>query len=106
MPKVTYIEANGEEKEVDVAVGESLMQAAVNNFVEGIIGECGGSCVCATCHCFVDEDWREKVGPPNPAEEDMLSYEDTRQENSRLGCQIKMTEELDGLIVRLPESQH
>ena len=106
MPKVTFIEDSGEEKQVEVAIGESLMQAAVNNMIEGIIGECGGSCVCATCHCFIDDDWRERVGPTNEAEDDMLSYEDSRQENSRLGCQVKMTEELDGLVVRLPASQY
>lgn len=106
MPKVTYIEYNGETKEIDVPAGDSVMQGAVNNLVEGIIGECGGSCICATCHCYVDEAWRDKVGPPGDAEEDMLSLDANRRENSRLGCQIKITEELDGLIVRLPESQH
>ena len=106
MPKVTYIEDNGDTIEVEVPVGLTLMRAAIENSVEGIAGDCGGTCACGTCHCFVDEDWWEVVGPPNPEEEDMLSFVEARQDKSRLCCQITMSEEIDGIVVRLPDSQY
>ena len=108
MPKVTYIEFNGTPHEVEVPVGLSVMRGAVNNGVPGIDADCGGECACATCHVYIDPAWRERIGVPEAEsmEESMLSFAAVREENSRLSCQITMTEELDGLVVRMPEGQH
>lgn len=105
MPLVKYIEHDGTEHELEVEVGESVMQAAVDNMVNGIVAECGGSCVCATCHCYVDEIWYEKSGEVDAMEKGMIELTADPRPNSRLSCQIIMTDELDGLVVRLPESQ-
>ena len=105
MPKITYIEHNGTQHEVDAEVGVSLMQAAIDNLVPGIDADCGGECSCATCHVMVKEDWVAKTGSPEEGEESMLDLNPERQGNSRLSCQITVTEELDGLIVDLPEFQ-
>ena len=106
MPKITYIEHNGAEHVVDVKAGLSVMEGAVKNNVPGIDADCGGACACATCHCYVDEAWREHTGAPSAMEESMLDFAENVEPNSRLSCQIKVTEALDGLVVRLPESQH
>jgi ferredoxin, 2Fe-2S len=108
MPKVTYIEFNGTPHEVEVPVGLSVMKGAVNNGVPGIDADCGGECACATCHVYVDEAWLGRTGLPVPGsmEESMLSFAALKEANSRLSCQIAMSEALDGLIVRLPEGQH
>lgn len=106
MPKVTYIEHNGTEHVVEVPVGKSVMQGAVDNNVPGIDADCGGECACATCHVFVDPAWEAKTGTANEQEASMLSFAATKQDNSRLSCQIEMTAALDGLIVRMPEAQH
>jgi len=108
MPKVLYVEANGTEHVIEVPVGENVMRGAVYNDVAGIIGECGGAISCATCRCYVDEAWSAKVGgPASSAEQDLLSAtEDELKPNARLSCQITMTPELDGLVVRLPEKQY
>ena len=98
MPKVTFIAPDGSEVIADNAEG-NLMNIAVENQVDGIDGDCGGVCSCATCHIKVSADWKEKVGPASEAETDMLELEEDVDESSRLGCQIKMTEELDGLVV-------
>ena len=105
MPKVTYIEYNGTEHQVEVPVGLSVMRGAVNNAVPGIDAGCGGECACATCHVYVDEAWREKVGAPSPMEEDMLDFGFDVRPNSRLSCQIKVSDDLDGLVVSTPERQ-
>lgn len=105
MPTVKYVKHDGSEQEVEIVVGESVMQAAVDNMIEGIIGECCGCCSCATCHCYVDESWFEKVGEPNEIEQGMLKFAQDLKTTSRLSCQILMTDELDGLVVHLPESQ-
>lgn len=105
MPVVTYISHDGAINEVEVASGTSVMQAAVDNMIDGIIGECGGSCSCATCHCYVDEAWLDKIAPASEMEKDMLECVLEPRENSRLSCQITVTEELDGLVINLPESQ-
>ena len=105
MPKVTFITHEGKEYQVDAAVGSTVMEAAIHNRVPGIEAECGGACACATCHVYVDEAWREKTGAPGPNEEDMLDFAFEVRPNSRLSCQIRMTEEFDGLIVRIPERQ-
>ena len=108
MPLVTYIAFDGTENQIDVAVGENVMRGALYNDIEGILGECGGGLACATCHCYVDESWAGKVGTPTSQDEsDMIdSATSERKATSRLSCQIEMTGELDGLIVRLPESQY
>jgi ferredoxin, 2Fe-2S len=108
MPKVTYIEFSGREHVVEVPVGLSLMRGAVNNGVPGIDADCGGECACATCHVYVDEAWRERIGTPQPGsmEESMLSFAAAAEPNSRLSCQIAMRPEFDGLVVRMPDGQH
>ena len=105
MPKITFIEQNGTEHVVDAETGLSVMENAVKNMVPGIDADCGGACACATCHIYVDKTWREKVGDPTGMEESMLDFAHEPNELSRLSCQIQMTDELDGLIVRLPEFQ-
>lgn len=105
MPKITYITHDGTATEVEATVGSTVMQTAVDNFIDGILAECGGACSCATCHCYIDETWQEKVGEANPLEKEMLDFAVEPKENSRLSCQIDVTEELDGLVVHLPESQ-
>ena len=105
MPKIIYIEHDGTERAVDAEVGATVMETAIRNSVPGIVAECGGACSCATCHVHVDEAWSEKVGPPSPMEEDMLDFAFDVRPTSRLSCQIKMTDDLDGLIVRTPEQQ-
>lgn len=108
MPKVTYIEHSGVEHVVDVPLGENVMRGALYNGVEGIVGECGGGLSCATCHCYVDGAWSAKVGgPATQAEEELLeSAACPVRPTSRLSCQIEMSDALDGLVVRLPESQY
>ena len=106
MAKITYIQFDGSESVVDVKPGLSVMEGAVKNNVRGIDGDCGGACACATCHVYVDEGWAAKVGEKSAMEESMLDFAENVEPNSRLSCQIKVTEDLDGLIVRLPESQY
>jgi 2Fe-2S ferredoxin len=105
MPVVTYISHNGAINEVEVASGSSVMQGAVDNMIDGIIAECGGSCSCATCHCYIDPAWVDRIPAASEMEKDMLECVLEPQETSRLSCQIKITDDLDGLVVRLPESQ-
>lgn len=107
MPKVTYIEHGGAEHVVDVPVGENVMRGALYNGIEGIVGECGGGLACATCHCYVDEEWLGRTGTPSEAEVQMFDSASSEvKPNSRLSCQITVTDELDGLVVRLPETQY
>ena len=105
MPKITYIDSSGTARTVTAALGATVMEAAIRNAIPGIEAECGGACACATCHVYVDEAWREKVGPPSPMEEDMLDFGFDVRPNSRLSCQIKVTDELDGLVVSTPKRQ-
>ncbi|HYD68911.1 2Fe-2S iron-sulfur cluster-binding protein [Azospirillum sp.] len=106
MAKVTFIEHGGAAQTVDIPEGWTVMQGAVRNGVEGIEAECGGSCACATCHCYVEEEFLDRLAPPSQTEEEMLdSTASERLPNSRLSCQIKVTAALDGLVVRLPEAQ-
>ena len=105
MVQITYVEHDGTEHVVDSQTGVSLMQAAIDNLVPGIDADCGGECSCATCHVMVNENWLEKVGPPGEMEESMLDLNPERQENSRLSCQVEVSEELDGLRVSMPELQ-
>ena len=103
--QVTYITHNGEPIVVAAIDGASVMQIATSNAVPGIDAECGGSLSCATCHVYVDEDWYRLVGPPSATEKDMLEFVEEPADNSRLSCQIKFTQALDGLVVRVPEQQ-
>ena len=105
MAKVTYIQFGGQERVVDVEPGLSVMEGAVHNGVIGILADCGGACSCATCHVYVDQAWVDRVPGKEEVEESMLECVMDQQPNSRLSCQIKVTDELDGLIVRLPEKQ-
>ena len=105
MPKVTYVEFDGTRHEVDVPLGENVMRGALYNDLPGIAGECGGACSCATCHVYVAADWEEKVGKASSMEEDMLDFARDVRPNSRLSCQIKVSEALDGLVVSTPERQ-
>ena len=106
MASVTYIEHDGTEHSVEIHDGDSVMQGAVHNAVAGIVGECGGGLACATCLCFVDPAWVERVGEPSEMEKQMLEFAPSGDKpGSRLSCQIIANEELNGLVVRLPESQ-
>jgi ferredoxin, 2Fe-2S len=105
MAKITYIDAGGVARTVDGEIGSTVMETAIKNAVPGIEAECGGACACSTCHVYVDEAWREKTGEPSPMEEDMLDFAFDVKPNSRLSCQIKVTEALDGLVVTTPERQ-
>lgn len=106
MALVTYIEHDGTEHKVEVPNGDTVMQGAINNAVAGIVGECGGGLACATCLCYVDPAWVAQVGEPSEMERDMLEFSSHGdQPGSRLSCQINVSDELDGLVVRLPESQ-
>jgi ferredoxin, 2Fe-2S len=106
MPKVHYIDPEGTERVVDVNVGWSVMEGAVKNDVPGIDADCGGSCACATCHVYVDPAWLGKLPPKSEMEETMLDFAQHVAPNSRLSCQLDMTVELDGLVVRIPKTQH
>lgn len=107
MPKITFISADDRECVVEAAAGLSVMEAAVQNLVRGIDGDCGGATACGTCHVHVDPAWRERVGgPASDMERQMLELSDVRCASSRLSCQIMLTEALDGLVLRLPGSQH
>lgn len=105
MSKVTFIKHDGEEIVFEAENGLSVMNIAVDNLVPGIDADCGGECNCATCHVYVAEEWMPKVGQPGDAEEAIMSLNPDRQPNSRLSCQIKMSDELDGIVVNLPEFQ-
>lgn len=105
MPKITLIEYNGTSHSIDAESGKSLMQNALDNFVPGIDADCGGACACGTCHCFVEAQWLQASGEADAMEEAMLGMRPDRTELSRLSCQIQVTDELDGMVVRLPEYQ-
>ena len=106
MAHITYIEASGQSTTINLNDGWSLMQGATANGIDGIVGECGGSCACATCHCYVDEARLGDLPAPSEGELDMLeNVASERKPNSRLACQIKATAALEGLIIRLPETQ-
>ena len=105
MPKVTFIDADGTSRDVEAKVGTSVMEAAVQNMIPGIDADCGGACACATCHVYVAEDWLGKLKEKDDMEDSMLDFAEDVQDNSRLSCQILMSDELDGITVTTPESQ-
>ena len=106
MPKITYIEHNGTPHEVDVPLGLTVMEGAVNNNIPGIDADCGGACACSTCHVYVDPAWVGKLPEKEDMEIDMLDFAHEPDETrSRLTCQLKVTAELEGLVVQMPEKQ-
>src|SRR5450759_5808814 len=112
MPKITYIDSSGTTRTVTAENVATVMETAIRNNVPGIEAECGGACACATCHVYIDEAWRAKTGEPSPMEEDMLDFGYDVRPNSRLSCQIKVSDELDGLVavsythLRAHETRH
>lgn len=107
MPKVTFIDADGNSHKVEGENGVSLMEIAIANNIDGIEAECGGSCMCATCHCYVAEEFANLTGTAKSDEEEMLGFTAVeRKPTSRLSCQIKMSDELDGIVLHLPSEQN
>ena len=106
MPKVTFIAHNGSHHDVQATSGLSLMRAAIDNNVPGIDGDCGGQCACATCHVFIDAPWSALTGARTQQEDEMLNFAAELRDSSRLACQIKLSDALDGLVVTMPEGQH
>jgi len=105
MPKITFIEHDGTRHEVEAEIGSTVMEAALKNDIGGIVAECGGGCTCATCLVHVDEKWSPIVGTPHPEEDQMLDAAFEVKPTSRLSCQIKVTDALDGLVVYTPSYQ-
>jgi len=105
MAKITFIGADGTRYEVEAENGSTVMENAIRNGVPGIEAECGGACACATCHVYVAEEWRPRSGDPEPMEEDMLDFAYDVRPGSRLSCQIRVSDALDGLVVTVPERQ-
>ncbi len=105
MIRITYIEPDGTVREVETTPGMTLMEAAIDNNVEGIVAECGGACSCATCHVYVEPEWLEQLSPPDRQEDGMLDCVIERRPNSRLSCQIQLNEDLDGITVKVPDLQ-
>ena len=105
MVKITFIDSDDTARTVEAEVGSTVMETGIKNGIPGIEAECGGACACATCHVYIDEGWRAKTGEASPMEEDMLDFGFDVRPTSRLSCQIKVTEDLDGLVVRTPARQ-
>jgi len=105
MPTITFIDFEGNSTQVNADTGDTLMDIAVTNDVPGIDADCGGACACATCHVYVDPDWIAKLVEPDEIEAEMLGVAEEVKENSRLSCQIEITDEMDGMVVHTPESQ-
>lgn len=105
VPKVTYITPDGEHIEVELENGYSVMEGAINNNIEGIVAECGGACACATCHSYIDENWLDRLPEMDDMEDSMLDAAYERRDNSRLTCQIEMSDDLDGLIVVVADNE-
>jgi 2Fe-2S ferredoxin len=106
MPKITYITADGARTEVEVENGYSVMEGAINNNIDGIVAECGGACACATCHSYIDEAWLDKMPAMDDMEDSMLDAAFERKSNSRLTCQLEVSDEMDGLIVHVAENDY
>ena len=105
MPKITYIEHNGKTHNVEVSIELSVMEGAIQNNIPGIDADCGGACACATCHIYVDEKWFNKLPSKSEAEQDMLDMAIEPNKFSRLGCQITVNDDLDGMVVKMPSKQ-
>jgi 2Fe-2S ferredoxin len=105
MPKITYIEYSGKEHHVVIPAGYTIMEGAVKNSIPGIDADCGGSCACATCHVYIDPKYVSKIPAAQEAEKDMLDFVNETNNASRLSCQIIITNDLDGIIVKMPKQQ-
>lgn len=105
MPKITFIQPNGSQQTVEAENGLTVMEVAKKNLIDGIEAECGGACACATCHVYIDDSCKDKAGKASAMEEDMLDFAFDVRETSRLSCQIKVSPELDGLVLRVPAKQ-
>lgn len=105
MPKLHFVAPDGAERIVDAAVGQTVMEAATGHLVPGIVGECGGSCSCATCHVYIDPPWFDQLGPLDEMEAMMLEGAVEPAEHSRLCCQIEVADDLDGMVLRIPAGQ-
>ena len=105
MPKITFIDSKGTSRDVDASVGASIMESAVQNMIPEIDADCGGACACATCHVYVNEDWAGKLQPKDDMEDSMLDFAEDVRDNSRLSCQLIITDALNGIVVTTPESQ-
>lgn len=105
MTKITIVAFDGTRHELEAENGSTVMENAIRNAVPGIEAECGGACACATCHVYVEDAWKEVVGEPEPMEEDMLDFAYDVRATSRLSCQIRVSDDLDGLVVYVPERQ-
>lgn len=105
MPKIIYIDHAGTAREVEAKNGTSIMEAAVQNGIPGIDADCGGACACATCHIYVDEAWLGKLAEKDDMEDSMLDFASNLESNSRLSCQIILSDELDGITIKTPEAQ-
>lgn len=106
MVTIKFIQPDGAEKEVEVEVGTNLMTAALENGIDGIQGDCGGACSCATCHCYIDDANFAKLPAVDDIEASMIEFANEPQETSRLGCQVQVTDELEGMVIRMPSSQY
>lgn len=105
MRRITFIEHDGRRQTVHAEDGQSLMQAATQDAVRGIVAECGGARVCGTCHCYIDEPWFSAIGAAGDDERQMLEFSDNQRLRSRLSCQVEVSADIDGIVVRLPASQ-
>ena len=106
MVKIIYVEHDGTEHSVDVEVGTSIMEGAVSNSIPGIDADCGGGCACAPCMVFIGDEWKDKIESMSDEEESMIDFHEYKEDNSRLGCQVSVTDEFDGMKVKMPPSQH
>ncbi len=105
MIKLTFVQVDGTEIAAEAKPGDSLMQTAVNAGVDAIAAECGGACACGTCHCVVSQDWFDRLPSPQPDEADMLEFVIDPQPTSRLSCQVVVTEDMQGMVINVPDSQ-
>lgn len=105
MPKITYIDHEGTSRDIEGKVGASIMETAVQNMIPGIDADCGGACACATCHVYVDETWLGKLPEKDDMEDSMLDFAEDVRDNSRLSCQLIISDKLDGIVVTTPEVQ-
>ena len=105
MPTITVIQHDGTDHTIDAQAGKTLMESVLDNAVPGIDADCGGACACGTCHCFVPEEWQAVAGDADPMEESMLGMRPDRADNSRLSCQIQVSNAMEGMVIRLPEFQ-
>ncbi len=106
MPKISYITPDGTRHDVDVGSGYAIMEGAINNDIQGIVAECGGACACATCHSYIDEAWLDKLPEMDDMEDSMLDAAFERKSNSRLTCQLEVTDEFDGLVVHVADNDY